>query len=218
MLNPVQGGFKASRSRLGSREVTYILFPACTPSAPLFRSASVYASATTSAKKRKISSAVPWVPARALRYRWRPLLFRRALIQHGVPPHETHPTLCFSLRAESPTFFSQHVYLEGGTAIYTCSMCRAHLATRDHVVSEVSPSLRSLRFVSAVIVPRGGSAVLGDEYLMGVCQDTFYARGPARLGKHTRNDRSTKTDHCAYFVGVVTTCWCCHDLVACKLA
>ncbi|CAN0004438.1 unnamed protein product [Ectocarpus sp. 8 AP-2014] len=28
------------------------------------------------------------------------------------------------------------VYLEGGHSVYTCSMCRAHLATRDHVVSE----------------------------------------------------------------------------------
>ncbi|CAN0439487.1 unnamed protein product, partial [Ectocarpus fasciculatus] len=30
----------------------------------------------------------------------------------------------------------QLVYLEGGHSVYTCSMCRAHLATRDHVVSE----------------------------------------------------------------------------------
>ncbi|CAB1113822.1 unnamed protein product [Ectocarpus sp. CCAP 1310/34] len=28
------------------------------------------------------------------------------------------------------------VYLEGGHSVYTCSMCRAHLATRDHLVSE----------------------------------------------------------------------------------
>lgn len=31
----------------------------------------------------------------------------------------------------------KHVYLEGGSAVYTCTVCRAHLATRDHVVSEV---------------------------------------------------------------------------------
>lgn len=31
----------------------------------------------------------------------------------------------------------QKVYLEGGGKVYTCSCCRAHLATRDHVVSEV---------------------------------------------------------------------------------
>jgi len=65
--------------------------------------------------------------------------------------HQTHPPhplplpvyLLSSPRIRPSLFLSlsvsslQQVYLEGGNAIYTCSMCRAHLATRDHVVSEV---------------------------------------------------------------------------------
>lgn len=57
-----------------------------------------------------------------------------------------HPVLpCLSCTAWSrvpvgvPWKRVLQVYLEGGGLVYTCSTCRAHLATRDHVVSEVSP-------------------------------------------------------------------------------
>eukprot|EP00903_Cladosiphon_okamuranus_P020126 g18480.t2 len=39
------------------------------------------------------------------------------------------------------------VYLEGGIAVYTCATCRAHLATRDHVVSECFHGHRGRAFL-----------------------------------------------------------------------
>ncbi|CAM9125517.1 unnamed protein product [Sphacelaria rigidula] len=39
-------------------------------------------------------------------------------------------------RSCGKTSRGKKVYLEGGGKVYTCACCRAHLATRDHVVSE----------------------------------------------------------------------------------
>lgn len=45
--------------------------------------------------------------------------------------HLSLPALQFSTQQH------QRLSLERGGAVYTCSVCRIHLATRDHVVSEV---------------------------------------------------------------------------------
>ncbi|CAN0225543.1 unnamed protein product [Pylaiella littoralis] len=41
----------------------------------------------------------------------------------------------------------KQVFLEGENTVYTCSMCRAHLATRDHVISECFHGHRGRAFL-----------------------------------------------------------------------